>query len=74
MMVDRYDGDSDYAPTPVNFGRTPATLSSPSPVPDCATDQLQSDQLNFLLLPEWEEGGELSTVPNSLNGSFFYSN
>lgn len=58
QMIDPWDGILDYAPTPGNFGRTSATLYFPCPAPDRATDQLQSDQLNFLPLAEWEEGGE----------------
>ncbi|KAJ5117746.1 hypothetical protein N7448_011378 [Penicillium atrosanguineum] len=63
QMVDPWDGNSEYAPTPGYFGRTPATLYSPSPAPDCATDQLQSDYLDFLPLVEWEEGGEYDELP-----------
>ncbi|CAI7587791.1 unnamed protein product [Penicillium manginii] len=53
-MIDPWE----YAPTPGNFGSTPATLYSPSPAPYRATDQPQSDQLNFLPFAEWEKGGE----------------
>lgn len=63
QMVGPWDGNSDYAPTPGNFGRTPATSYSPSPAPDCATDQLQSGHLNFLPLAEWKEGGEYDEMP-----------
>lgn len=52
-MVDRWDGNSDYAPTPGNFARTPATVYSPSPAPECATDQLRPDSLDFLPLREY---------------------
>ncbi|KAJ5367880.1 hypothetical protein N7541_001821 [Penicillium brevicompactum] len=44
-------------PTPGYFGRTP-TIFSPSPAPDCATDQVQSDKLDFLPLAEWDEDAE----------------
>ncbi|KAJ5100912.1 hypothetical protein N7456_006964 [Penicillium angulare] len=49
-----WDEDSQYAPTPGYYGRTP-TVFSPSPAPVCATDPVQSDQLNFLPLAEWDE-------------------
>ncbi|CAI7572660.1 unnamed protein product [Penicillium pancosmium] len=63
QMVDHWDLNSDYAPTPGQFGRTPATLYSPSPGPNCATDQLQFDHLNFPPLAQWEEGGEYDELP-----------
>ncbi|KAK5788085.1 hypothetical protein VI817_009043 [Penicillium citrinum] len=63
QMVGPWDGNSDYAPTPGNFGRTPATSYSPSPAPDYAIDQLQPDHLNFLPLAEWQEGGEYDEMP-----------
>jgi hypothetical protein len=44
-------------PLLVKFGSTPTTLYFPSPVPYRATDQPQSDQLNFLPFAEREEGG-----------------
>jgi hypothetical protein len=50
-------------PTPDYFGRTPPTLFSPSPAPDCATDQLQCDHLNFLPLAEWDESAEYDEQP-----------
>lgn len=59
--VDLWDENSQYAPTPGNFRRTPATSYSPSPAPDCATDQ--SDHLKFPPLAEWEEGGEYDEQP-----------
>ncbi|KAJ5366063.1 hypothetical protein N7541_000004 [Penicillium brevicompactum] len=52
-----WDDSSQYAPTPGYFGRTP-TIFSPSPAPDCATDQVQSDKLDFLPLAEWDEDAE----------------
>lgn len=61
-MVDPWDENSQYAPTPSNFGHTLATLYSPSPAPD-TTEQLQSDQLKFLPLAEWEEGGKYNEQP-----------
>ena len=63
QMVDRWDGNSDYAPTPGNFARTPTTVYSPSPAPERATNQLQPDYLDFLPLMEWEEGGEYEQLP-----------
>ncbi|KAJ5588708.1 hypothetical protein N7537_011386 [Penicillium hordei] len=54
---DPWDDYSQYAPTPGYFGRSP-TIFSPSPAPDCATDQVQSDQLDFLPLAEWDEDAE----------------
>ena len=63
QMAGPWDGNSDYAPTPGIYGRTPATLYSPSPAPDCATDQPQPDHLNFLPLAEWQEGGEYDEMP-----------
>ena len=61
--VDPWEESWQYAPTPDNFGSTPATLYSPSPIPYRATDQPQSDQLNFLPFAEWEEGGEYNEQP-----------
>jgi hypothetical protein len=48
QMLDLWDRNSDYAPTPGNFGSTPTTLYSTSPAPDCATDQLQFDYFDFI--------------------------
>ena len=59
---DPWDENSQYAPTPGYFGRTP-TIFSPSPAPDCATDQVQSDQLDFLPLVEWDEDVEYDEQP-----------
>jgi organic radical activating enzyme len=58
-MIDPWE----YAPTPGNFGSTPATLYSPSPAPYRATEQPLSDQLDFLPSAEWEEGGEYDEEP-----------
>jgi hypothetical protein len=58
--VDPWDENSQYAPTPGNFRRTPATYS-PSPAPDCATEQ--SDHLKYMPLAEWKEGGEYDEQP-----------
>ena len=33
QIIDRWDGNSGYAPTAGNFARTPATVNSPSPAP-----------------------------------------
>lgn len=33
-LIDPWDEDAQYAPTPGDFGRTPATLYSLSPTPD----------------------------------------
>lgn len=41
----------------------PCTEYSPSPAPRCATDQLQSSELKFLPLAEWDEGGEYDEQP-----------
>jgi hypothetical protein len=49
-----WDEDSQYAPTPGHFSRTPS-IFSPSPAPVCVTDPVQSDQLSFLPLAEWDE-------------------
>lgn len=47
-----------------NFGcRTPASLPSPNPAPDCAMDQLHPDLLKFLPFAEWNEGGECDEQP-----------
>ncbi|KAJ5226336.1 hypothetical protein N7468_007561 [Penicillium chermesinum] len=62
-IVDPWEESWQYAPTPGNFSSTPATLYSPSPAPYRATDQPQSDQLNFLPFAEWEEGGEYDENP-----------
>jgi len=59
QMIDPWE----YAPTPGNFGSTPASLYSPSPVLYCATEQPQSDQLDFLPFADWERGGEYDEKP-----------
>lgn len=59
QMIDPWE----YAPTPGNFGSTPASLYSLSPAPYRATEQPQSDQLNFLPFAEWEKGGEYDEEP-----------
>ncbi|KAJ5808834.1 hypothetical protein N7474_010103 [Penicillium riverlandense] len=61
QVVDPWDENSQYAPTPGNFSG--ASLYSPSPAPDCTTDQLQSDQLKFLPLVEWRPDGEYDEQP-----------
>ena len=53
-VIDPWDHDSQYAPTPGNFGRTPSTLYSPSPTPDPTSHQTQPDDLGFLPCAEWE--------------------
>jgi hypothetical protein len=63
QMVDSWDGNLDYAPSPGYFGRTPATFYSPSPASDCATDQVHSGYLDFLPLVEWEQGAEYGELP-----------
>jgi hypothetical protein len=63
QMVDLWDGNWQYTPSPGNFDCTTATLYSPSLVPYRATDQPQSDQLNFPPFAEWEEGGEYDEQP-----------
>ncbi|KAH1971260.1 hypothetical protein KXV92_007769 [Aspergillus fumigatus] len=56
-----WDESSDYAPTPGNFGHTPSTQYSFSPSPHRT---LQGpDQLGFLPLAEWQEGGEYEEYP-----------
>ena len=55
--------DDPYAPTPGYLDRTPSLLSSPSPTRDCATDRLQSSQLNFLPFAEWGKGDEYDEYP-----------
>ncbi|KGO69517.1 hypothetical protein PITC_014070 [Penicillium italicum] len=62
-MAGPWEGTSDYAPTPGNFGRTPSNLYSPSPAPNCDMDQLQPSHLEFLSLAEWQEGGEYDELP-----------
>ena len=62
-IIDPWEEDWQYAPTPGYFGRTPATSCSPSPAPHRATDQPQLDQLNFLPFAEWKEGGEYDEEP-----------
>ncbi|KAJ5285796.1 hypothetical protein N7524_001102 [Penicillium chrysogenum] len=57
---DPWDENSQYAPTPGYFGRTP-TMFSPSPAPDCPTDQAQSDQLDFLPLVEWDKDANMTS-------------
>lgn len=51
------------APTPGNSGRTPASLYSPSPALDCATDQQRTGHLNFLPSSDWIEGSEYDVLP-----------
>jgi hypothetical protein len=55
-MIEPWYNNSQYAPTPGNFGCTPATSYSPSPAPDRATSHLQPDQLRSLPFSQWEEG------------------
>lgn len=38
-------------------------MFSPSPTPDFLTDQVQPDQLDFLLLVEWDEDIEYDEQP-----------
>ncbi|KAJ5737400.1 uncharacterized protein N7483_002525 [Penicillium malachiteum] len=64
-IVDPWEENWQYAPTPGYCGTcsTPTTLHSPSPAPYRATDQPQSDQLDFLPFCEWNEGGEYYEEP-----------
>ncbi|KAJ5249459.1 hypothetical protein N7524_011775 [Penicillium chrysogenum] len=64
-IVDPWEENWQYAPTPGNFGSTPATLYSASPAPYRATDQPPSDELNFLPFVEKEVGGEYDEEPPS---------
>jgi hypothetical protein len=59
---DPWDENSQYAPTPGYFYRTP-TMFSPSPAPDYPTDQVQSEQLDFLPLVAWDEDVEYDEQP-----------
>ena len=38
-------------------------MFSPSPAPLCPTDQVQSDQLDFLPLVEWDQDAEYDEQP-----------
>ncbi|KAH8430182.1 uncharacterized protein LDX57_007852 [Aspergillus melleus] len=58
-MTDPWD-TPEHAPTPGYFGRTPATLLSPSPAPEPG---LQPDQLGFLPLSQWEESIDYDEQP-----------
>lgn len=59
-----WDDNSQYAPTPGNFGRSPATVYSPSPSPShYASQPHQQEQLGFLPLDEWKEGVEYGEQP-----------
>ncbi|KAH1972669.1 hypothetical protein KXV92_005592 [Aspergillus fumigatus] len=57
-LIDPWDEDAQYAPTPGDFGRTPATLYSLSPTPDPISCQTQPDYLGFLPFAEWEKWTE----------------
>lgn len=64
--VDAWDDESQYAPTPGNFCRSPATLSDvsftnvdPAPSIDYASPQRTAqpkDSLRLLQFGDWEEG------------------
>lgn len=54
-LIDPWDEDAQYAPTPGDFGCTPATLYSLSPTPDPISCQTQPDYLRFLPFAEWEK-------------------
>ena len=54
---------TQYAPTPGNWGRSPATLFSLSPSPHRTLQPRQPDQLGFLPWAEWEDGGEYEEQP-----------
>lgn len=60
--IGEWDENSEYAPTPGYFGRTPSALS-PTPTPDYATNYVLSDQLEFLPLAEWDEDFEYDEQP-----------
>ena len=59
-MIDPWDDTPQYAPTPGFFGRSPATLYSPSPAPEPG---LLSDQLGFLPFSQWEESVDYDEQP-----------
>ncbi|KAF5865344.1 hypothetical protein ETB97_004154 [Aspergillus alliaceus] len=63
QVIDPWEEGSQYATTPGNFGRTPATLYSLSPTPDPITRQTQPDYLRFLPFAEWEEGEDYEREP-----------
>lgn len=57
-VINPWEQDSQYAPTPGNFGRTPVTLYSLSPTPDLTSRQTQPDDLGLLPFAEWERWDE----------------
>lgn len=61
--IDPWDRNSQYAPIPDNWGRSPATLFSLSPSPHRTLQPRQPDQLGFLAWAEWEDGGKSEEQP-----------
>ena len=57
-VINPWNQDSQYAPTPGNFGRTPGTLYSLSPTPDPTSRHTRPDDFGFLPFAEWERWGE----------------
>ncbi|KAH1607615.1 hypothetical protein KXX21_005120 [Aspergillus fumigatus] len=61
--IDPWVDNSQYAPTPGNFGHSSDTPCSLSPSPHRTLQPHQASQLGFLPLAEWEEGGEYDEQP-----------
>lgn len=61
--IDPWNENSQYCPTPGNFGSSPTPSYSLSPSPHRTLQPRQADQLRFLPLAEWEEGGEYEEQP-----------
>lgn len=62
-VINPWEQDSQYAPTPGNFGWTPGTLYSLSPTADPTSRQTQPDDLGFLPFAEWERWEENNYEP-----------
>lgn len=63
QAIDPWEENSQYVPTPGNWGRSPTALYSPSPSPLRSLHPNQPDQLGFLPLAEWQEGCEYEERP-----------
>ena len=63
QAIDPWEGNSQYAPTRGNWGRSPTALYAPSPSLLCSLHPNQQDQLGFLPLAEWQEGCEYEERP-----------
>lgn len=61
--IDLWVDNSQYAPTPGNFGDSSYTPCSLSFSPHRTLQPHQASQLGFLPLAEWEEGGEYDEQP-----------